>query len=151
MQPTRAILAISAVAALLSLAACEPEQASAPATLTRTASPESASVFFITPMDGDTVSSPVNIEFGIDGLDIVAAGTDQAQSGHHHLLVDTGLPNLGMPIPADAAHIHFGDASTSTELDLEPGDHTLQLLLGDYRHVPHDPPLLSQQIAITVE
>ena len=151
MQPTRALLAISAVAALLSLAACNQEQASTPATLARTASPEGASVFFITPVDGDTVSSPVNIDFGIDGMDVVAAGTDQAHSGHHHLLVDTGLPDLGMPIPADAAHIHFGDASTSTELDLDPGDHTLQLLLGDYRHVPHDPPLISQQIAITVE
>ena len=97
------------------------------------------------------MSSPVSIEFGIDGMTVVAAGTDQAHSGHHHLLVDTGLPELGMPIPADATHIHFGDASTSTELSLEPGVHTLQLLLGDYLHIPHDPPLVSQQIAITVE
>ncbi len=124
---------------------------SAPVTLPRTASPEGASVFFITPADGDIVSSPVSIEFGIDGMKVVAAGTDQAHSGHHHLLVDTGLPDLGVPIPADAAHIHFGDASTSTELSLEPGEHTLQLLLGDYLHIPHDPPLVSQRIAITVE
>ncbi len=125
--------------------------ASAPIALPRTASPEGASVFFITPADGDTVSSPVSIEFGIDGMSVVAAGTDQPHSGHHHLLVDTGLPELAMPIPADANHIHFGDASTSTELSLEPGEYTLQLLLGDYLHIPHDPPLVSQRIAITVE
>ncbi len=125
--------------------------ASAPGALPRTASPEGASVFFITPADGDTVSSPVSIEFGIDGMSVVAAGTDQPHSGHHHLLVDTGLPELAMPIPADPNHIHFGDASTSTELSLEPGEYTLQLLLGDYLHIPHDPPLVSQRIAITVE
>lgn len=159
-QTTQVLL----VAIFLVLSGCSEQQAEPPATaspdqpaaiapgvLPRTASPEGASVFFITPADGDTVSSPVSIEFGIDGMKVVAAGTDQAHSGHHHLLVDTGLPELGMPIPADATHIHFGDASTSTELSLEPGEHTLQLLLGDYLHIPHDPPLVSQQIAITVE
>jgi hypothetical protein len=135
----------------LVLSACGEQQAEAPVVLPRTASPAGASVFFITPADGDTVSSLVRIEFGIAGMDVVAAGTDQAHSGHHHLLVDVGLPDLGMPIPADANHIHFGDASTSTELSLEPGEYTLQLLLGDYLHIPHDPPLVSQQIAITVE
>ena len=125
--------------------------ASAPVAMPRTASPEGASVFFINPADGETVSSPVSIEFGIEGMSVVAAGTDQPHSGHHHLLVDTGLPELAMPIPADSNHIHFGDASTSTELSLEPGEYTLQLLLGDYLHIPHDPPLVSQRIAITVE
>jgi hypothetical protein len=139
------------VLASLVLSACGEQQAEAPMAMPRTASPEGASVFFITPSDGETVSSPVSIEFGIDGMDVVVAGTDEAHSGHHHLLVDTGLPGLGVPIPADAAHIHFGDASTSTELSLEPGEHTLQLLLGDYLHIPHDPPLVSQRIAITVE
>jgi len=151
MQTTHPLLGFSAIAALLSLGAYGQEEASAPATLPRTLSPEGASVFFITPADGDTVSSPVRIEFGIEGMIVLPAGTEQAHSGHHHLLVDAALPDLGMPIPADAAHIHFGDASTSTELDLEPGEHTLQLLLGDYLHIPHDPPLVSQQIAITVE
>jgi hypothetical protein len=151
MQITHPLLGFSAIAALLSLGAHGQEEASAPATLPRTLSPEGASVFFITPADGDTVSSPVRIEFGIDGMIVLPAGTEQAHSGHHHLLVDTALPDLRMPIPADAAHIHFGDASTSTELDLEPGEHTLQLLLGDHLHIPHDPPLVSQQIAITVE
>ncbi len=113
------------VAIFLVLSGCSEQQAeapvsavadqpatSAPVALRRTASPEGASVFFITPANGDTVSSPVSIEFGIDGMSVVAAGTDQAHSGHHHLLVDTGLPELAMPIPADANHIHFGAVPT---------------------------------------
>ncbi len=147
--------------ALLSLAGCGEQQAEAPvveeavaeapAAMPRTASPDGASVYFITPTDGATVASPVSIEFGIEGMDVVAAGVNEAHSGHHHLLVDTDLPDPGLPIPADAQHIHFGDASTTTELSLEPGVHTLQLLLGDHLHIPHDPPVTSQQITITIE
>jgi len=125
--------------------------AAEPAAMPRTPAPEGARVFFITPADGATVSSPVTVEFGIEGMDVVKAGIDQPHSGHHHLLVDTDLPDLSMPIPADANHIHFGDASTSTALTLEPGQHTLQLLLGDYLHIPHDPPIMSDRITITVE
>ena len=144
------------ILASLVLSACGEQQAETPATSTvvapaRTASSEGASVFIITPADGETVSSPLHVEFGIAGMTIVAAGVNEPQSGHHHLLIDTGLPELGLPVPADAHHIHFGDASTSTEISLEAGEHTLQLLLGDYSHIPHDPPLVSQQIAITVE
>jgi hypothetical protein len=117
----------------------------------RTASPAGATVFFITPADGDTVSSPVAVEFGIDGMNIVAAGVEESHSGHHHLLVDTGLPDPGLPIPKDANHIHFGDGSTSTMLDLAAGQHSLRLLLGDHLHIPHDPPIISNPITITVE
>ena len=124
---------------------------SAPAALPRTASVGGASVFFITPADGDTVSNPVSIEFGIEGMAVVPAGDNSPDSGHHHLLIDTGLPDLGMPIPADDQHVHFGDGSTSTEITLEPGQHTLQMLLGDHLHIPHDPPLASDVITITVE
>jgi hypothetical protein len=125
--------------------------AAAPAAMPRTVSPEGASVFFITPADGDTVSNPVEIEFGIEGMVVVAAGVNDAHSGHHHLLVDTDAPDMGLPIPADANHIHFGDASTSTELTLEPGQHTLRLLLGDHLHIPHNPPIISAPITITVK
>ena len=126
--------------------------AAEPAALPRSASPEGARVFFITPADGDTVSNPVKIEFGIEGMSVVTAGTDEMHSGHHHLIIDAELPeNLGMPIPADENYIHFGDASTSTEVTLEPGRHTLQLLLGDHLHIPHDPPVTSDVITITVE
>ncbi len=117
----------------------------------RTPSADGARVFFITPADGETVSSPVTIEFGIEGMAIVKAGDDTPHTGHHHLLIDTDLPDPGLPIPADENHIHFGDGSTSTQLSLEPGNHTLQLLLGDHLHIPHDPPILSAPITITVE
>jgi len=157
-------LAVSA-AAFLMLGACgqqdaEPVAAEAPTTdaamsepmaMPRTASPEGARVFFISPADGDTVSNPIAIEFGIEGMSVVAAGVNEAHSGHHHLLVDTGVPDTGLPIPADANHIHFGDASTATELTLAPGEHTLRLLLGDHLHIPHDPPVVSGPITITVE
>lgn len=157
-------LAISA-AALLMLGACgqqdaEPVAAEEPAAdatmsepmaMPRTASPEGARVFFISPADGDTVSNPITIEFGIEGMSVVAAGVNEDHSGHHHLLVDTGVPDTGLPIPADANHIHFGDASTATELTLAPGEHTLRLLLGDHLHIPHDPPVVSDPITIMVE
>ena len=72
-------------------------------------------------------------------------------TGHHHLIIDADLPDLGMPIPANDSYIHFGDGSTATEITLEPGQHTLQMLLGDHLHVPHDPPIVSEPITITVE
>jgi hypothetical protein len=119
--------------------------------LPRSASAPNASLFFITPADGATVSSPFTIEFGATGMTVVPAGVNDAHSGHHHLLVDTGLPALDLPIPADPNHIHFGDGSTSTELTLDPGEHTLLLLLGDHLHIPHEPPVSSPTITITVE
>jgi hypothetical protein len=119
--------------------------------LQRTPSVDGASVFFITPADGDTVSNPISVEFGLEGMAVVKAGDMQPESGHHHLLIDTGMPNLDLPIPADGNHVHFGDGSTSTEITLEPGAHTLQLLLGDHLHIPHEPPVVSGVITITVE
>ncbi len=164
---TRTRLLTAVAAAIILASACsrqesEPEPADAtaaadapvaeqPAALPRTASPEGASVFFITPADGATVSNPVKIEFGIEAMAVVAAGVNEAHSGHHHLIVDAGLPDLGLPIPADENYIHFGDGSTATEQTLAPGQHTLQLLLGDHLHIPHDPPVMSEQITITVE
>ena len=122
-----------------------------PQAIPRSPSIEGASVFFITPEDGATVTNPINIEFGIAGMDVVKAGNNQPHSGHHHLLIDTDLPDLGMPVPADEHHVHFGDGSTSTQISLPPGEHKLQMLLGDYLHIPHNPPLTSAQITITVE
>ena len=122
-----------------------------PVALARTESAEGARVFFISPADGDTVSNPIRVEFGIAGMDVVKAGVDQPHSGHLHLLIDTGLPDLSMPIPADEQHIHFGDGSTTTEITLPPGQHKLSMLLGDHRHIPHDPPVVSEPITITVE
>ena len=125
--------------------------ATAPVDLPRTTSTAGANVFFITPADEATVTNPISIEFGIAGMDVVKAGNNQPNSGHHHLLIDTELPDLGLPIPADEHHVHFGDGSTSTQITLPPGEHKLQMLLGDHLHIPHNPPLTSAQITITVE
>ncbi len=119
--------------------------------LPRMASPEGASVFFISPADGDTVSNPVFVEFGLQGMAVVKAGDEQPESGHHHLIIDAQLPDLALPIRADDNYRHFGDASTSAEVTLDSGEHTLRLLLGDHRHIPHDPPLMSDTITIVVE
>ena len=119
--------------------------------LPRTASAPNAGVFFITPEDGATMSNPVMIEFGIEGMTVVPAGVNDAHSGHHHLIVDSGMPALDLPVPANQNYIHFGDGSTSTELILDPGEHTLLLLLGDHLHIPHEPPVSSPTITITVE
>ena len=118
--------------------------------LPRSPSPDGARVFFITPADGDTVISPVRIEFGLEGMSVAPAGDATKHSGHHHLIVNASLPATDMPIPAGENYIHFGDGSTSTSLELEPGEHTLQLLLGDHLHIPHDPPVSSEVITITV-
>ncbi|NND53966.1 MAG: DUF4399 domain-containing protein [Gammaproteobacteria bacterium] len=107
-------------------------------------------VFIISPEDGATVTSPVQVKFGIDGFSVAAAGTYEPMTGHHHLLIDTGLPPLDQPVPADANHVHFGKGQTETTVELAAGEHTLQLLLGDGNHVPHQPPLASDIITITV-
>jgi hypothetical protein len=144
--------AVDAVETEQSATTAPAEMAAAePAALARTASAEGANVFFITPADGATVANPISIEFGITGMDIVKAGDDQPNSGHHHLLIDADLPDLGLPIPADEHHVHFGDGSTSTQISLPPGEHKLQMLLGDHLHIPHNPPLTSAEITITVE
>lgn len=109
-----------------------------------------ARVFIASPADGATVTSPVTVVFGIENFGLAPAGTPGAGTGHHHLLVDTDLPALDQPIPADASHLHFGKAQTETTLELSPGEHTLQLLLGDGNHVPHDMALISEPITITV-
>lgn len=132
-------------------ATSEPSAESASAALPRSASPAGARVFFISPTDGETVTNPVKIVFGIEGMIVAPAGDDTPHSGHHHLLIDTGVPDLGLPIPKDERHVHFGDGSTETEIALEPGEHTLQLLLGDHLHIPHDPPLVSDRILVIVE
>jgi hypothetical protein len=117
----------------------------------RTSSVAGASVFFVTPRDGSTVSNPVILNFAVTGMSVAPAGDSTPMSGHHHVLIDAELPAMDMPIPADANHVHFGDGSSTTELTLEPGEHTLQLLFADHLHIPHDPPVYSDRITITVE
>ena len=117
----------------------------------RVASPEGARVYVIEPTDGAVVKSPVVVRFGLEGMGVAPAGVDHAKTGHHHLIIDAPLPPPGLPVPADANHIHFGGGQTETRVELAPGKHTLQLLLADFKHVPHDPPVVSPVVTITVE
>ena len=117
----------------------------------QTASAEGAKAYIVSPQDGDTVSNPVTVIFGLKGMGIAPAGTDKANTGHHHLLVDTDIPAQDQPLPASAQLIHFGGGQTETTLELAPGTHTLQLVLGDMNHVPHKPAVVSEKITITVK
>ena len=117
----------------------------------RTPSPPGAEVYIISPKDGATVKSPVTVRFGLKGMGIAPAGVKFDNTGHHHLLVDSDPPtNMGAPLPATDKLLHFGKGQTETSLTLTPGKHTLQLLLGDMNHIPHDPPVISKKITITV-
>lgn len=109
-------------------------------------------LYLISPNDGDVLTSPVTVRFGLTGMGVAPAGVAKANTGHHHLLIDvTDLPDLTRPIPADANHRHFGGGQTEVQLDLTPGTHRLQLLLGDENHVPHNPPVISAPIHIQVQ
>ncbi|MDX1457896.1 MAG: DUF4399 domain-containing protein [Marinobacter sp.] len=113
--------------------------------------PEGAEARILSPQDGATVSSPFVVTFGLSGMGVAPAGVEKENTGHHHLLVDVdALPPAGQPIPSDDHHRHFGGGQTETTLDLPPGEHTLQLILGDHMHAPHTPPVKSDKITIVV-
>ncbi len=116
---------------------------------------EDARVYFKNLKDGDTITSPFTVEFGVEGYGIVPAGTKDKRrhtAGHHHLLVDyPGTPDLDEPIPHNSNCLHFDKGETQAELKLPPGKHSLQLLLGDENHEPTDPPLFSPKITVTVK
>ncbi|WP_417448874.1 DUF4399 domain-containing protein [Kordiimonas sp.] len=115
-----------------------------------TPSAPDAEVYFISPTDGATVTNPITVRFGLKGMGIAPAGTERENTGHHHLLINTDIPPLDENIPMDDQHVHFGGGQTETTIKLAPGQHTLQLLLGDMYHLPHDPAVFSQKITITV-
>ena len=142
----KSLLATCGLLAAVTLAT--PAMAATP----RTPAPEGASVYFIEPANGASVAGTINVRFGLKGMGVAPAGTDVPATGHHHLLVDVAeLPGLDAPLPATDNIRHFGKGQTETELTLPPGQHTLQLLLGDQNHVPHQPPVLSEKITITVK
>lgn len=122
------------------------------------ANPE-AEVYFIGIEDGQTVTSPVLVVFGLRGMGVAPAGAEKEMTGHHHLLInrpplgqgEDGADELENGIPSDENHVHFGGGQTETQIDLPSGTHTLQLVLGDAGHVPHSTPIVSEVITITVE
>lgn len=113
-------------------------------------STKGARVYFISPRDGAHISGPVTVRFGLQGMGVAPAGTDKPGTGHHHLIIDSPLPPLDEAIPKDGLHRHFGGGQTETILNLPAGTHSLQLLLGDMNHIPHQPPLYSKKITVTV-
>ena len=117
-----------------------------------TPAPEGARVYIISPADGAVVSSPVTVTFGLKAMGVAPAGTEKEATGHHHLLIDVAeLPALDQPVPADDQHRHFGGGQTEAAIELAPGVHTLQLIMGDMSHIPHDPAVVSEKITVTVK
>ncbi|MDX9740194.1 MAG: DUF4399 domain-containing protein [Gammaproteobacteria bacterium] len=115
------------------------------------ASADSARVYLISPADGESVRSPVIVRFGLSGMGVAPAGIEREGTGHHHLLIDVAdLPELSRPLPNDQRHRHFGAGQTEAAIELPPGEHTLRLIFADHNHVPHDPPLISEDVTITV-
>lgn len=134
--------------AALMLGAAAQVQADVP----RTAAPADAQVYFIEPADGAVVSQTFTVKFGLKGMGVAPAGVDAPATGHHHLLIDLKeAPAMGLPLPMTDSIRHFGKGQTETELTLPPGEHTLQLLVGDKNHVPLDPPVISKKITVTVK
>ena len=119
--------------------------------LDRTPAPEGAATYIVSPESGAIVSNPVTVVFGLSGMGVAPAGTEKENTGHHHLLINTDPPAFDEPIPADDQHVHFGGGQTEVQIELEPGEHSLQLLLGDLNHIPHDPPVMSEKVTIVVE
>jgi len=164
---TRKLVAAAATLALLAACSKSPDSADSaagtaadtdehaehtPATpaIARTRAPAGATVFIDSPKEGDLVANPVRVVFGVTGVTVTPVDQPVENGGHHHLLIDTSLASAGVAIPTDAKHLHFGKGETETTVELSPGAHTLQLVLGDQRHVPFDPVVASQKVNIVV-
>ncbi len=110
-----------------------------------------AKVYFIEPKNGAEITGPVIVKMGLAGMGVAPAGVEKKDTGHHHILVDQKDFDGKAPLPQDDKHRHFGGGQTETSLTLPPGQHTLQLVLGDHNHIPHNPPIVSEVITITVK
>jgi len=163
-------LCITAVAAVSLLAACSPmpmqqPSAAAPTPAVRmsastptlaggykkVASPAGATAYFVNLKNGDTVSSPVLVQFGLRGIGVAPAGLEKENTGHHHLLIDVAEVDVNNPLPTTDNVRHFGGGQTEARVELKPGTHTLQLLLADHNHIPHHPVVISERITVTVK
>ncbi len=116
-----------------------------------TMSAQGAKAYVISPKNGEVVTSPFTVQFGLRAMGVAPAGVEKENTGHHHLLIDTDAGALDQPIAKDAQHMHFGGGQTETALTLAPGKHTLQLLLADHAHMPHQPAIMSDKITIEVK
>lgn len=130
--------------------------AAAPVAAQDSKSAPGAKVYFLNLKNGDAVSNPLVVKFGLTGMGISPAGLPgeaTANTGHHHLLIDKELTGeqLKQPVPADEHHVHFGKGQTEATVTLPPGQHTLQLVFADWTHIPHNPPVMSERITITVK
>jgi hypothetical protein len=117
----------------------------------RTPAPNGAELYFHSPLDGTTVPPRIVVRIGLRNMGVAPSGVEMPNTGHHHLLIDTELRSLDQPIPADYNHIHLGNGQTEVRVTLPPGRHTLQLVLGDHDHVPHNPPIMSRRITVLVK
>lgn len=133
-------LATVALATITGVAAADPKPM-----------PDGAKVYIIWPADGQVIpGGKFWVRMGLSNAGVAPAGIEKKFTGHHHILVDTDLPPFDREVPNDKNHLHFGLGQTEAHLDLPPGRHTLQLLFADDAHLPHDPPLYSKKITITV-
>ena len=119
--------------------------------LSEAALANSPKVYFIEPANGAFVQETFKVKFGLENFGVAPAGYDIPNTGHHHLLIDTTLTDLKSPIPADSKHIHFGKGQTETTITLEKGEHQLTLVMGNFAHIPHDEPIISETITVIVK
>src|SRR5262249_7000004 len=152
------VMTVAALAALTASASAQqstsPPSASAQSDSTQSAAPEGAFSYFVNLKDGDTVASPFKVVFGLSpNMGVAPSGVEKPNVGHHHLLIDTTLSaeEMSQPITVDDQHVHFGKGQTETMITLPPGKHTLQLVLGDWTHIPFKPMVHSEVITLTVE
>ena len=114
--------------------------------------PADAEIYIISPSDGATVPETFTVRFGLSGMGVAPSGVQEENTGHHHLFVDvTKYPDFTAPLPTTDHILHFGGGQTETELTLSPGEHTLQLVLGNFAHIPHDAPVISKKITVYVQ
>ncbi len=145
MKPIRNLFLMLAILVAPVLAAQEPAE------MPRSPAPEGVTLEFANLRDGDVVPQTFEVDFVVTGMSVVPAGTEGEHSGHHHLLIDVDeTPPMNLPLPKTDNIVHFGDGASGAHVTLPPGDHTLQLLFADHLHIPHDPPVMSEKITVTV-
>lgn len=150
MKRTIALIATLALTTGLGLADHHEKKKAAPAAEPKVASTEGAKVYIVSPKDGKTVKTKFTIRFGLKGMGIAPAGIKFPNTGHHHLIIDGAKFDMDLPLPMSDTIKHFGGGQTEATIELAPGKHTLQLVLGDHLHRPHDPPVVSEVVTITV-